>query len=126
MNSVKISVHLNQNTHLLSCFHTSTLCKQCQSIKKWVHTIHTHAQIKVGQYFIFLESVSLSLASSLPLFLFLFSQYHMQTVKKTAKSWRLPLRKPTARAVSSAVKQQAASDDGECLTTFIFIMSNKQ
>ncbi|XP_016298926.1 lysine-specific demethylase 4C isoform X2 [Sinocyclocheilus anshuiensis] len=37
--------------------------------------------------------------------------YHMQTVKKTAKSWRHPLRKPTARAVPSAVKQQAASDD---------------
>uniref|UniRef100_A0A671M446 [histone H3]-trimethyl-L-lysine(9) demethylase n=1 Tax=Sinocyclocheilus anshuiensis TaxID=1608454 RepID=A0A671M446_9TELE len=39
------------------------------------------------------------------------SGYHMQTVKKTAKSWRHPLRKPTARAVPSAVKQQAASDD---------------
>ncbi|XP_052401223.1 lysine-specific demethylase 4C isoform X1 [Carassius gibelio] len=37
--------------------------------------------------------------------------YHMQTVKKIAKSWRHPLRKPTARAVPSAVKQQAASDD---------------
>ncbi|XP_016084512.1 lysine-specific demethylase 4C-like isoform X2 [Sinocyclocheilus grahami] len=37
--------------------------------------------------------------------------YHMQTVKKTSKSWRHPLRKPTARAVPSAVKQQAASDD---------------
>ncbi|TRY65355.1 hypothetical protein DNTS_005930 [Danionella cerebrum] len=34
-----------------------------------------------------------------------------QTVKKTTKSWRHPLRKPTARAVPSAVKQQAASDD---------------
>uniref|UniRef100_A0A671M5M4 [histone H3]-trimethyl-L-lysine(9) demethylase n=1 Tax=Sinocyclocheilus anshuiensis TaxID=1608454 RepID=A0A671M5M4_9TELE len=59
----------------------------------------------------FLESVSFSLTPSLPLSLFLFSQYHMQTVKKTAKSWRHPLRKPTARAVPSAVKQQAASDD---------------
>uniref|UniRef100_A0A9J7XWX4 [histone H3]-trimethyl-L-lysine(9) demethylase n=1 Tax=Cyprinus carpio carpio TaxID=630221 RepID=A0A9J7XWX4_CYPCA len=48
--------------------------------------------------------------------LFLLSQYQMQTVKKTTKSWRHPLRKPTARAVPSAVKQQAASDDGECLT----------
>ncbi|XP_073698126.1 lysine-specific demethylase 4C isoform X2 [Garra rufa] len=37
--------------------------------------------------------------------------YQMQTVKKTTKSWRHPLRKPTARAVPSAVKQQAASDD---------------
>ncbi|XP_056112909.1 lysine-specific demethylase 4C isoform X2 [Rhinichthys klamathensis goyatoka] len=37
--------------------------------------------------------------------------YHMQTVKKTTKSWRHPFRKPTARAVPSAVKQQAASDD---------------
>uniref|UniRef100_A0A8C2B6V2 [histone H3]-trimethyl-L-lysine(9) demethylase n=1 Tax=Cyprinus carpio TaxID=7962 RepID=A0A8C2B6V2_CYPCA len=44
------------------------------------------------------------------------SGYQMQTVKKTTKSWRHPLRKPTARAVPSAVKQQAASDDGECLT----------
>uniref|UniRef100_A0A673LIB1 [histone H3]-trimethyl-L-lysine(9) demethylase n=1 Tax=Sinocyclocheilus rhinocerous TaxID=307959 RepID=A0A673LIB1_9TELE len=45
--------------------------------------------------------------------------YHMQTVKKTTKSWRHPLRKPTARAVPSAVKQQAASDDEtmeECAT----------
>ncbi|XP_029114666.1 lysine-specific demethylase 4C isoform X6 [Scleropages formosus] len=31
--------------------------------------------------------------------------------KKTTKSWRHPLRKPTARAVPSAVKQQAASDE---------------
>uniref|UniRef100_A0A8C1R9Y1 [histone H3]-trimethyl-L-lysine(9) demethylase n=1 Tax=Cyprinus carpio TaxID=7962 RepID=A0A8C1R9Y1_CYPCA len=38
---------------------------------------------------------------------------------KTAKSWRHPLRKPTARAVPSAVKQQAASDDEtleDCVT----------
>ncbi|XP_026125030.1 lysine-specific demethylase 4C-like isoform X3 [Carassius auratus] len=45
--------------------------------------------------------------------------YQMQTVKKTTKSWRHPLRKPTARAVPSAVKQQAASDDEtveECAT----------
>lgn len=42
------------------------------------------------------------------------SQYTMPTVKrKTTKSWRHPLRKPTARAVPSAVKQQANSDDGE-------------
>uniref|UniRef100_A0A673LFW8 [histone H3]-trimethyl-L-lysine(9) demethylase n=2 Tax=Sinocyclocheilus rhinocerous TaxID=307959 RepID=A0A673LFW8_9TELE len=62
--------------------------------------------------------VSLSLTASLSL-LFLLSQYHMQTVKKTTKSWRHPLRKPTARAVPSAVKQQAASDDEtmeECAT----------
>ncbi|KAG9342523.1 hypothetical protein JZ751_016528 [Albula glossodonta] len=31
--------------------------------------------------------------------------------KRTTKSWRHPLRKPTARAVPSAVKQQAASDE---------------
>ncbi|XP_060772659.1 lysine-specific demethylase 4C isoform X2 [Neoarius graeffei] len=38
--------------------------------------------------------------------------YTMPTVKrKTTKSWRHPLRKPTARAVPSAVKQQANSDD---------------
>ncbi|GAA6088771.1 lysine-specific demethylase 4C isoform X6 [Tachysurus ichikawai] len=38
--------------------------------------------------------------------------YTLPTVKrKTAKSWRHPLRKPTARAVPSAVKQQANSDD---------------
>uniref|UniRef100_A0A671KD18 [histone H3]-trimethyl-L-lysine(9) demethylase n=1 Tax=Sinocyclocheilus anshuiensis TaxID=1608454 RepID=A0A671KD18_9TELE len=73
---------------------------------------------RLQQYFIFLESVSLSLTASLSL-LFLLSQYRMQTVKKTTKSWRHPLRKPTARAVPSAVKQQAASDDEtieECAT----------
>ncbi|CAF91827.1 unnamed protein product, partial [Tetraodon nigroviridis] len=32
-------------------------------------------------------------------------------VKRATKSWRHPLRKPTARAVPTAVKQQAASDD---------------
>ncbi|KAM6972419.1 lysine-specific demethylase 4C [Aplochiton taeniatus] len=32
-------------------------------------------------------------------------------VKRTCKSWRHPLRKPTARAVPTAVKQQVASDD---------------
>ncbi|MCJ8749273.1 hypothetical protein PDJAM_G00174350 [Pangasius djambal] len=38
--------------------------------------------------------------------------YTMPAVKrKTGKSWRHPLRKPTARAVPSAVKQQANSDD---------------
>lgn len=43
----------------------------------------------------------------------MFSQYTMPTAKrKTTKSWRHPLRKPTARAVPSAVKQQANSDDG--------------
>lgn len=31
--------------------------------------------------------------------------------RRTAKSWRHPLRKPTARAVPSAVKQQSNSDD---------------
>uniref|UniRef100_A0A673A3R0 [histone H3]-trimethyl-L-lysine(9) demethylase n=1 Tax=Sphaeramia orbicularis TaxID=375764 RepID=A0A673A3R0_9TELE len=38
-------------------------------------------------------------------------QYAALSVKRTAKSWRHPLRKPTARAVPTAVKQQAASDD---------------
>ncbi|XP_028264177.1 lysine-specific demethylase 4C isoform X3 [Parambassis ranga] len=37
--------------------------------------------------------------------------YAALSVKRTAKSWRHPLRKPTARAVPTAVKQQAASDD---------------
>uniref|UniRef100_A0A672GQP7 Lysine-specific demethylase 4B n=1 Tax=Salarias fasciatus TaxID=181472 RepID=A0A672GQP7_SALFA len=32
---------------------------------------------------------------------------------RTSKSWRHPLRKPTARAVPTAVKQQATSDDEE-------------
>lgn len=42
-----------------------------------------------------------------------FSQYTIPGIKrKTTKSWRHPLRKPTARAVPSAVKQQANSDDG--------------
>lgn len=39
-------------------------------------------------------------------------QYPALSVKRTTKSWRHPLRKPTARAVPTAVKQQAASDDG--------------
>ncbi|XP_069553478.1 lysine-specific demethylase 4C isoform X1 [Brachyistius frenatus] len=37
--------------------------------------------------------------------------YPAPSVKRTTKSWRHPLRKPTARAVPTAVKQQAASDD---------------
>ncbi|XP_074543170.1 lysine-specific demethylase 4C isoform X2 [Halichoeres trimaculatus] len=37
--------------------------------------------------------------------------YQALSVKRTTKSWRHPLRKPTARAVPTAVKQQAASDD---------------
>ncbi|XP_068177322.1 lysine-specific demethylase 4C isoform X2 [Antennarius striatus] len=37
--------------------------------------------------------------------------YPMLSVKITTKSWRHPLRKPTARAVPTAVKQQTASDD---------------
>uniref|UniRef100_A0A7N8XTY8 Lysine-specific demethylase 4B n=1 Tax=Mastacembelus armatus TaxID=205130 RepID=A0A7N8XTY8_9TELE len=34
-----------------------------------------------------------------------------ESLPRTTKSWRHPLRKPTARAVPTAVKQQAASDD---------------
>ncbi|XP_027139122.1 lysine-specific demethylase 4C isoform X3 [Larimichthys crocea] len=37
--------------------------------------------------------------------------YPALSAKRTTKSWRHPLRKPTARAVPTAVKQQAASDD---------------
>ncbi|KAM9770803.1 lysine-specific demethylase 4C isoform 1-T2 [Menidia menidia] len=37
--------------------------------------------------------------------------YPTLSAKRTSKSWRHPLRKPTARAVPTAVKQQAASDD---------------
>ncbi|KAJ3614523.1 hypothetical protein NHX12_018095 [Muraenolepis orangiensis] len=37
--------------------------------------------------------------------------YPVLPVKRTCKSWRHPLRKPTARAVPTAVKQQTASDD---------------
>uniref|UniRef100_A0A673LSW7 Lysine-specific demethylase 4B n=1 Tax=Sinocyclocheilus rhinocerous TaxID=307959 RepID=A0A673LSW7_9TELE len=66
---------------------------------------------KVAQYFIFFGKCLFLTDPLFASFSFLFSQYHMQTVKKTAKSWRHPLRKPTARAVPSAVKPQAASDD---------------
>ncbi|XP_019717501.1 lysine-specific demethylase 4C isoform X2 [Hippocampus comes] len=38
-------------------------------------------------------------------------EYPALSVKRTTKSWRHPLRKPTARAVPTAVKHQAASDD---------------
>ncbi|XP_068448176.1 lysine-specific demethylase 4C isoform X3 [Clinocottus analis] len=38
-------------------------------------------------------------------------EYAALSAKRTTKSWRHPLRKPTARAVPTAVKQQAASDD---------------
>uniref|UniRef100_A0A3P8PHI0 Lysine-specific demethylase 4B n=1 Tax=Astatotilapia calliptera TaxID=8154 RepID=A0A3P8PHI0_ASTCA len=41
----------------------------------------------------------------------LFSLYPALSMKRTTKSWRHPLRKPTARAVPTAVKQQVASDD---------------
>ncbi|XP_017281250.1 lysine-specific demethylase 4C isoform X2 [Kryptolebias marmoratus] len=37
--------------------------------------------------------------------------YPTLSAKRTTKSWRHPLRKPTARAVPTAVKQQAASDE---------------
>ncbi|XP_058496364.1 lysine-specific demethylase 4C isoform X3 [Solea solea] len=37
--------------------------------------------------------------------------YPALTMKRSAKSWRHPLRKPTARAVPTAVKQQGTSDD---------------
>lgn len=38
-------------------------------------------------------------------------EYLALSVRSTAKSWRHPLRKPTARAVPTAVKQQAPSDE---------------
>ncbi|CAL8331764.1 unnamed protein product [Merluccius merluccius] len=38
-------------------------------------------------------------------------EYPALSVKRTSKSWRHPLRKPTARAVPTAVKQQTTSDD---------------
>uniref|UniRef100_A0A8C6PKN8 [histone H3]-trimethyl-L-lysine(9) demethylase n=1 Tax=Nothobranchius furzeri TaxID=105023 RepID=A0A8C6PKN8_NOTFU len=37
--------------------------------------------------------------------------YPTLSAKRTSKSWRHPLRKPTARAVPTAVKQQATSDE---------------
>ncbi|XP_047220872.1 lysine-specific demethylase 4C isoform X2 [Girardinichthys multiradiatus] len=37
--------------------------------------------------------------------------YPALSAKRTTKSWRHPLRKPTARAVPTAVKQQTASDE---------------
>uniref|UniRef100_A0A672GVN0 Lysine-specific demethylase 4B n=1 Tax=Salarias fasciatus TaxID=181472 RepID=A0A672GVN0_SALFA len=53
----------------------------------------------------------------LPIIFFFFSsfprQYPALSAKRTSKSWRHPLRKPTARAVPTAVKQQATSDDEE-------------
>ncbi|XP_023189454.1 lysine-specific demethylase 4C-like isoform X1 [Xiphophorus maculatus] len=39
------------------------------------------------------------------------SAYPALSAKRTTKSWRHPLRKPTARAVPTAVKQQTASDE---------------
>lgn len=44
-------------------------------------------------------------------------QYPILSAKRTTKSWRHPLRKPTARAVPTAVKQQAASDEGGLIFT---------
>ncbi|KAM4751443.1 lysine-specific demethylase 4C isoform 5-T5 [Anableps anableps] len=41
--------------------------------------------------------------------------YPTLSAKRTTKSWRHPLRKPTARAVPTAVKQQTASDEGKTL-----------
>ncbi|KAK7930021.1 hypothetical protein WMY93_006416 [Mugilogobius chulae] len=38
-------------------------------------------------------------------------KYAALAIRRTAKSWRHPLRKPTARAVPTAVKQQTASDE---------------
>lgn len=38
-------------------------------------------------------------------------EYLALSIRRTAKSWRHPLRKPTARAVPTAVKQQAVSDE---------------
>ncbi|KAL2098214.1 hypothetical protein ACEWY4_007421 [Coilia grayii] len=37
--------------------------------------------------------------------------YQSAAIKNTTRSWRLPLRKPTARAVPSAVKQQNVNDE---------------
>lgn len=44
-------------------------------------------------------------------------QYPTLSTKRTTKSWRHPLRKPTARAVPTAVKQQVASDEGGLILT---------
>uniref|UniRef100_H3C124 [histone H3]-trimethyl-L-lysine(9) demethylase n=1 Tax=Tetraodon nigroviridis TaxID=99883 RepID=H3C124_TETNG len=44
--------------------------------------------------------------------------YLVCCLNRATKSWRHPLRKPTARAVPTAVKQQAASDDGSIPTFF--------
>lgn len=40
-------------------------------------------------------------------------KYFVPLIRRTAKSWRHPLRKPTARAVPTAVKHQVASDEGK-------------
>lgn len=62
----------------------------------------------------------------MPLFhpVYLCHKYPGLSVKRAAKSWRHPLRKPTARAVPTAVKQQAASDDGRITHTRMHAQSS--
>lgn len=57
---------------------------------------------------------------------YLCHKYPGLSVKRAAKSWRHPLRKPTARAVPTAVKHQAASDDGRIRHTHMHAQSSRR
>uniref|UniRef100_A0A8P4FVX1 Lysine-specific demethylase 4B n=1 Tax=Dicentrarchus labrax TaxID=13489 RepID=A0A8P4FVX1_DICLA len=79
------------------------LCCECYFTHNYTHSVFCSSSIQI------------QIVNTLMPFNDAFSrcQYPALSVKRTTKSWRHPLRKPTARAVPTAVKQQAASDDEE-------------
>uniref|UniRef100_A0A7N6AW12 Lysine-specific demethylase 4B n=1 Tax=Anabas testudineus TaxID=64144 RepID=A0A7N6AW12_ANATE len=86
----------------------------------WIHTLYsmpgTWGGLCCECYFTHNRTHSVSLTKTLFALLMPYcnvstQQYPTLSVKRTTKSWRHPLRKPTARAVPTAVKQQATSDD---------------
>uniref|UniRef100_A0AAQ6A076 Lysine-specific demethylase 4B n=1 Tax=Amphiprion ocellaris TaxID=80972 RepID=A0AAQ6A076_AMPOC len=84
--------------------HTLATPSTTPELQSWMHRRHKTKSANKG-YCIYTQTM-----------LLLFSvpychRYPALSVKRTTKSWRHPLRKPTARAVPTAVKQQAVSDD---------------
>uniref|UniRef100_A0AAQ5XRH0 Lysine-specific demethylase 4B n=1 Tax=Amphiprion ocellaris TaxID=80972 RepID=A0AAQ5XRH0_AMPOC len=91
--------------------HTLATPSTTPELQSWMHRRHKTKSANKG-YCIYTQTMLLLLFTLLtPSNDVCPCQYPALSVKRTTKSWRHPLRKPTARAVPTAVKQQAVSDD---------------
>uniref|UniRef100_A0A8C6U592 Lysine-specific demethylase 4B n=1 Tax=Neogobius melanostomus TaxID=47308 RepID=A0A8C6U592_9GOBI len=94
------------NIHFLDIYFPADACRQMCVVKV------NRVESDLGYSTLFPKSSSLTIPTTVIVTSVSWTfQYLALSIRRTAKSWRHPLRKPTARAVPTAVKQQAASDE---------------